>query len=49
MDKMTVAKTIDPRGLEHNEKKGLVFPNIEELENVKIGYPLLNYEEFITE
>ncbi len=29
---MSVAKTIDPRGLEHNEREGLVFPSIEELE-----------------
>jgi hypothetical protein len=29
---MSVAKTIDPRGLEHHEREGLVFPSIEELE-----------------
>jgi hypothetical protein len=32
MDKMSLAKTIDPRGLEHHEREGLVFPSIEELE-----------------
>lgn len=29
---MSVAKTIDPRGLEHHEREELIFPSIEELE-----------------
>lgn len=29
---MNVAKTIDPRGLEHHEREELIFPSIEELE-----------------
>ncbi len=28
---MSVAKTIDPRGLEHEEREGLIFPSIEKL------------------
>ncbi|MEE8431741.1 MAG: DUF2249 domain-containing protein, partial [Candidatus Desulfatibia sp.] len=29
---MSVAKTIDPRGLEHHAREELIFPSIEELE-----------------
>lgn len=29
---MSIAKTIDPRGLEHHEREELIFPSIEELE-----------------